>query len=165
MVEREHHHKKPGHRRSRDSPYAVASFLGYLGRVECEDEATYLKTDACYIEQPAFQLMVDKTPDTILEEERFLFLQKARSFPGTIRRRGIAATVSSPAGIAEKELQQRRESITFCLQKLYDERKESILELFQQSWVISDHLEDEIDLEFVAKTACRATMLPEGTRA
>jgi hypothetical protein len=146
MVEKQHH------RRSPDSPYAVASYVGFLGRTEFEYEATSLKKDACFNERPSFQLIVDKTPDTFLEDACFPLLRKARSFvesaPRTRAvlsvRRGKAATVASHAGVGEKELQQRRKSITTSLQKLYDERKESISELFEQSWVISDHLEDEI---------------------
>jgi hypothetical protein len=131
MAESGHRQNRPSHRR------LVASFSGYLDRIEFEDEredsATFLKADACFIEQPTFQLIVDKTPDTILEEERYVLLQKAHSFP---RR-----TVSPAPVIAEKELQLRRQYVTSSLQKLYDERKELIFELFQQSWVISDLLE------------------------
>jgi hypothetical protein len=165
MLERQHRNKKPSHKRSPDSLYAVASFVRLLGTTEFEDEAIFLKTDACT--RPAFQLIVDKTPDTFFEEARFPPLQKALSFPCEERtsrtrpvlpvRRGKAATVSSSAGVGEEELQLRRKSITLSLQKLYDERKESILELFEQSWVVSDNLEDEIvAVEVSTKIAPRA---------
>lgn len=41
----------------------------------------------------------------------------------------------------EKQLQQRRNQCESSLKKLYDERKEHIFELFENTWIISDPLE------------------------
>ena len=43
----------------------------------------------------------------------------------------------------EKQLQLRRESVETSVRKLYEARKDHIFEIFQDSWVISDPLEDE----------------------
>ena len=65
-----------------------------------------------------------------------LYKKKARQMH--LRRRCF----SCPQVLEERRLQMRRSICESAVQKLYDDRKENIEELFQNQWFLSDVLED-----------------------
>ncbi|CAB9514876.1 expressed unknown protein [Seminavis robusta] len=65
----------------------------------------------------------------------------SRSMPRP-RRCNSFPTVVSPYWLEEQRLQQRRSKCEDSVRQLYEERKENIVEIFQNQWLISDDLDE-----------------------
>ncbi|CAB9501728.1 expressed unknown protein [Seminavis robusta] len=168
LANAQHHKKSAGHRRSHSSPEAV---------VLLRDDSLLQQQQLPHQDFPS--LVVDRTPDSFFydyydgeqpenDDEPELIpvitRQKAHSFHGEQHHPEMPQhpkrAGSCPPEFfytdGEKDLQQRRDNVSTNLKRLYDDRKEHIFELFQDTWIISDDLEDEsdgMDIEFFTNRA------------
>ena len=65
--------------------------------------------------------------------------------PSLLRRRWTMVPPTDADSVNEQNLKQRRVLCQSLVQRLYEDRKERILEIFQDTWLLTDALDDDLE--------------------